>query len=160
MYAVARSIAGPRLLHPDFTVGSGLSPDHAHPHHAGGLAGCTADRELPAKHRRLTLPRRHIDDSKGAQGGQSHSGPTHRKRARIERPCPSNVKTTSPQTAAATAPRPGTPGARLRTSAIATPPRNPPHTSTGRHGRGTGTPRRWPTAENPYTVRMRTARAP
>src|SRR5437879_12098450 len=48
MDTVARSKAGPRLLHPDFTVGSGLSPDHAHPHHAGGLAGCTADRELPA----------------------------------------------------------------------------------------------------------------
>src|SRR5207244_2340928 len=110
-------------------------------------------------YRRLTLPRRHLDHSKGALGGQSRSSPTRRMRTRMERPCPSSVKTTSPKTAAATASRPGRPGARLRTSAIATPPRSPPHTSTGRHGRGTGTPRRWLTAANPYTVRTRTARA-
>jgi len=38
--------AEPRAFsHPDYTVGSGVSPDRA-PMHSQGLAGCTAGRDL------------------------------------------------------------------------------------------------------------------
>ena len=41
------------FFHPDYTVGPGVSPDL--PGTIAGLAGSTADRELPATGR-LTLP--------------------------------------------------------------------------------------------------------